>query len=640
MALTPAQQASISAQLNAIAAQAASVQQSLNTLSTAQKAGMTITPQTTVAQAAAYQAPAAPAAAYQAPAAPATSASVSAPASTASTYKIASDDTLSGIASKYGTTISALMAANPSITNPNLIYAGNTLNIPKTTTPTPTPTPTPTTTTPPPTDLGTITDPGKTPTPFDQLSAVDKQAIYDALKAATGAEPSGSDYQKQMMDLITNLQTQNQSYLSALQNMPTAAQQYQTYREQLGLPASEVALSSTNVEIQKTQGLIDQLEKDINARISGKPITEPLRRRILATEQYPLAEQLGILSRTAGIQQTGVQSAKDQLVQLLNLAAQDQTRQAALAKAPLEMTQSLLPTISSLLQYQSPEEETSQQIAKEQLMKQLGLGTYAKAETTPQTIGGAGTGYYQYDSKTGTWKQVVSPAPETPMAGTPTSYDEWQLAGGQKGTGKTYNEWLSQKSAKTIPSNIITSLSGFDNSINSWTYVKQLAEEIKNEIGPTQILNYKGSIQNFARQYVNPKLSVLLAEVDKAFQLYRKETTGAQASDKELERLRPNLPAITESPAVFFSKIDATIAGTKRAQKALLDTLDKAGYDVSGYSLGETTQGTSTSLDALKAQTAGQNAIYLRSPSGEYKAFPNMSVEDLNQAIQQGWVRV
>ena len=38
--------------------------------------------------------------------------------------------TLSGIAWYYGTTIQAIMSVNPSITNPNLIYAGTTLCIP------------------------------------------------------------------------------------------------------------------------------------------------------------------------------------------------------------------------------------------------------------------------------------------------------------------------------------------------------------------------------------------------------------------------------------------------------------------------------------------------------------------------------
>jgi len=51
-------------------------------------------------------------------------------------YKIQSGDTLSALARKYGTTVSALMAANPQITDPNKIYAGANLNIPGATTPT------------------------------------------------------------------------------------------------------------------------------------------------------------------------------------------------------------------------------------------------------------------------------------------------------------------------------------------------------------------------------------------------------------------------------------------------------------------------------------------------------------------------
>ena len=43
------------------------------------------------------------------------------------TYTIKSGDTLSGIASKYNTTVAALLNLNPGITNANLIYAGQTI---------------------------------------------------------------------------------------------------------------------------------------------------------------------------------------------------------------------------------------------------------------------------------------------------------------------------------------------------------------------------------------------------------------------------------------------------------------------------------------------------------------------------------
>ncbi|WP_164011714.1 LysM peptidoglycan-binding domain-containing protein [Pyxidicoccus trucidator] len=45
-------------------------------------------------------------------------------------YRIQSGDTLSGIARKYGTSVGALMKANPQIKNADLIYTGKSLNIP------------------------------------------------------------------------------------------------------------------------------------------------------------------------------------------------------------------------------------------------------------------------------------------------------------------------------------------------------------------------------------------------------------------------------------------------------------------------------------------------------------------------------
>lgn len=49
---------------------------------------------------------------------------------TMSAYRIRTGDTLSGIAQRYGTSVSSLMKSNPSIKNANLIYAGATLNVP------------------------------------------------------------------------------------------------------------------------------------------------------------------------------------------------------------------------------------------------------------------------------------------------------------------------------------------------------------------------------------------------------------------------------------------------------------------------------------------------------------------------------
>jgi LysM repeat protein len=69
------------------------------------------------------------------------------------TYRVTWGDTLTGIARRFGTNISTILQANPQISNPNLIYVGQDLEIPTGNT-TPTPTPPPGTTpspTPPPT---------------------------------------------------------------------------------------------------------------------------------------------------------------------------------------------------------------------------------------------------------------------------------------------------------------------------------------------------------------------------------------------------------------------------------------------------------------------------------------------------------
>src|SRR4051794_20214822 len=47
-----------------------------------------------------------------------------------SAYRIRTGDTLSGIAQRYGTSVSALMQSNPQIKNKNLIYAGANLSVP------------------------------------------------------------------------------------------------------------------------------------------------------------------------------------------------------------------------------------------------------------------------------------------------------------------------------------------------------------------------------------------------------------------------------------------------------------------------------------------------------------------------------
>ncbi len=102
------------------------------------------------------------------------------------TYRVTWGDTLTKIASRFGTSISSILQANPQITNPNLIFVGQDLEIPTgdatpvPTTPPPGTTPTPT---PPPTGSQTyIVQPG------DTLSAIARRfnTTVTAIAQASG----------------------------------------------------------------------------------------------------------------------------------------------------------------------------------------------------------------------------------------------------------------------------------------------------------------------------------------------------------------------------------------------------------------------------------------------------------------------
>ena len=102
------------------------------------------------------------------------------------TYRVTWGDTLSQIAGRFGVSLTDILNANPQITNPNLIYVGQDLEIPTSDTPTATPTPPPGNTptpTPPPTGSQTyIVQAG------DTLSAIARRfnTTISAIAQASG----------------------------------------------------------------------------------------------------------------------------------------------------------------------------------------------------------------------------------------------------------------------------------------------------------------------------------------------------------------------------------------------------------------------------------------------------------------------
>lgn len=88
-----------------------------------------------------------------------------------------------------------------------------------------------------------------------------------------------------------------------------------------------------------------------------------------------------------------------------------------------------------------------------------------------------------------------------------------------------------------------------------------------------------------ARKYFNENMAAFQAEVNQAFNEYRKSITGAAASEQELAALREALFNIDNSPAAFEKILKRTLAVSDAKFKAQLKPYEKAGRDISMFDL-------------------------------------------------------
>jgi len=158
----------------------------------------------------------------------------------ATNYTIKPGDTLSGIAAKYGTTVSALITANPSITDPHKIYAGNTIKIPTSTT----------------TSAPAVLT--STYTPYSSISAAPTTTTTTTYTIKSGDTLSGiaSKYGttvQALMDANPNIKDKNTIYAGDTIKIPTAT----SATNQPVSGSSQQA--TTNQQINALQQQVDQL---------------------------------------------------------------------------------------------------------------------------------------------------------------------------------------------------------------------------------------------------------------------------------------------------------------------------------------------------------------------------------------------
>ncbi len=209
------------------------------------------------------------------------------------TITIQKGQTLSGIAKSQGTTVDALMKANPSISDPNKIFAGASLALPgapaspvvaPVTPALPKPAP--------------VTPSSPVTQRVDQISSGGTSPIPSTTSMYGANVPSSTSLlQQYRSDLgldtaLKGMQDSQTSYLDTLKNLPKKTDLYKTERANRGIDAMQTNLQSLDDRLATMSNSLDDSEKDIRDRTvnSGGLVTESQTQRLVASEKQPLMD--------------------------------------------------------------------------------------------------------------------------------------------------------------------------------------------------------------------------------------------------------------------------------------------------------------------------------------------------------------
>lgn len=243
----------------------------------------------------------------QAPVSTAPSASTSAPDATSAanptSYTVAAGDTLQSIAQKYGTNIQALMAGNPTVTNPNQIIAGSKLTLPQQKPIT--------------TSNGNLGEASKAI--YDAVKQVPDQndtgAITAAASQATATLGAADPISAQLAPFIAQMTAATQAILAPGPTYTSLSQEYTNLASSTGL----TALNTQMMNLQNVmQGTPDDIRNEITA--SGGFADDSQVQAMATARNTVLIKQYNAL-------QAQQSAAQDYVTNTMQYAQADQTEQ-------------------------------------------------------------------------------------------------------------------------------------------------------------------------------------------------------------------------------------------------------------------------------------------------------------------------
>lgn len=317
---------------------------------------------------------------------------------TSTEHIVSAGDTLSAIAQKNGTTVDALIKANPSITNPDLISVGQKINLG---TPAPVVTPADKTTTPP----AVVTAPTNNAPATKTVTTTNSNIAPDSAKGfAESAGRAGLSYDE---------------YVKL--NQPTKAETDAIAKE-LGITALEGEVfkkptqssQATYQALYDTAGLADTKKKitDLNTKINAE--RELARTAIGAIDENPWLTETSRVGRGKRVLDQSEQKINNllteqkQLQDLYDKGIGEINGIITRNQNDFGLNQSI---DQAKLNYLVKKAETqSTQLSTDKAT--TGLAGYLKGKVAgekPTTIGTAETGFYRWDATLGKFVQVTTP---------------------------------------------------------------------------------------------------------------------------------------------------------------------------------------------------------------------------------------
>ncbi len=498
-------------------------------------------------------------------------------------YQIKQGDTLGAIAQANKTDVASLLKLNPTITNPNLIQAGASLNIPTAIPATaigntqPVPTPTATTDT---TNYSAVTSSlVPPPAPVADTTYTDKsKALLDSILNENNDLTGKTAYEQQQLDAsgataLTKRQTELASQLTALNN-ETAAKKLalgdqpilssiaagQMNAEALTIN-SEYALNAGNLDTakQNAQRAVDLKYKDTEDAIDRNTKLLQLYTPFMNAEQTKLAEQRQVENDAKKQDLSDKKKIQGDII-----SAAQTNNQADIASQALKLDPNSSTFLSDLSALQAklsnPDASIDTQIKKAQLAQINANIIKTNAET----------------------KGLSIPPITNPEAGQYSTALSVILGSGKftkAQTAQITNAINSGQDPFTVIKNQAKSLLGQTESTNltKIEVARDTLSDIGNQLaqyyaagGKTNLIS--GTLSNVANKLgtvTDPKLAGLATQIKANIQVYRNAISGTAYSEQEGKDINSIFPGINNGQTlndtilrardtVFNSVIDAT----------------------------------------------------------------------------------